>query len=386
MKTWSVLVKSMREQRRDLWVLILLLTLAPFFVFLYWLFFGGGSTTYAVLAMNQDRGARLADGTLHNSGADVLVALDGIRYASGEPMLRVEQTADRAEAEQRLTDRDAEMLLIIPPDFSQTVLADQASGEALIVVGDLTNPYYAVASLLVDAALEGYLQAARGEPEPVRVVEEALGDSGARTEFEVYVPGLLVFAVIMLLFPCAMSVTREIEHGTLRRLQLTRMTAFDLLAGISITQVLIGMVAVLLAFGTAVALGFESQGPLWVAILVSAVTSLSTVGIGLLVACFSRSATQASIIANFPLMLLMFFSGSIFPIPRVPLFNLGAHTVGLYDILPPTHAVVALNKVLTLGAGLGEIAYELTAVLLLSVLYFAGGVWLFRRKHLRRQA
>jgi ABC-2 type transport system permease protein len=67
----------------------------------------------------------------------------------------------------------------------------------------------------------------------------------------------------------------------------------------------------------------------------------------------------------------------------VSLFSLGGRTIGLYDILPPTHAVVALNKVLTLGAGLGDVAYELTALLVLSVIYFAAGVWLFQRAHLR---
>jgi hypothetical protein len=44
---------------------------------------------------------------------------------------------------------------------------------------------------------------------------------------------------------------------------------------------------------------------------------------------------------------------------------------------------VALNKVLTMGAGLGDVIYELAALLILSVVYFAAGVWLFSRTHLR---
>jgi len=47
--------------------------------------------------------------------------------------------------------------------------------------------------------------------------------------------------------------------------------------------------------------------------------------------------------------------------------------------------VVALNKVLSLSAGLGTVAYELLALLVLSVLYFAVGVWVFQRRHLRAQ-
>jgi len=83
------------------------------------------------------------------------------------------------------------------------------------------------------------------------------------------------------------------------------------------------------------------------------------------------------------LALFMFFSGAVFPIPRVTLFTVGGRAIGLYDVLPPTHAVVALNKVLTLGAGLGDVIYELAALLILSAVYFAAGVWLFSRTHLR---
>jgi ABC-2 type transport system permease protein len=57
----------------------------------------------------------------------------------------------------------------------------------------------------------------------------------------------------------------------------------------------------------------------------------------------------------------------------------------LFDSLPPTHAAVALNKVLSLGAGMDDIVYELSAMTVLSLLYFAAGVWLFRRMHLRYQ-
>jgi ABC-2 type transport system permease protein len=119
-----------------------------------------------------------------------------------------------------------------------------------------------------------------------------------------------------------------------------------------------------------------------VAILVGAVTTFSIIGTGLVVACFSRTVTQAFLLANFPLALFMFFSSAVFPVPKVPLFTLGGRAIGLYDILPPTHAVVALNKVLTLGAGLGDVAYELAALLILSAAYFSLGVWLFQRTHL----
>jgi ABC-2 type transport system permease protein len=216
----------------------------------------------------------------------------------------------------------------------------------------------------------------------VEVVEVPLGASAARSEFEAYVPGLLVFSVIMLIFQASMAITREVEAGTLRRLQITRMTAFEFLGGTSLGLSLTGVASILLTFAVALAVGFHSQGPLWLAVLVGLLTSLSMVGMGLIVAALSRTVTQAFLIANFPLAFCMFFSGAMYPMAKVAAFTIAGHTIGLFDILPPSHAVVALNKVLTLGAGLGDITFELGALLILSILYFAGGIWLFQRMHL----
>lgn len=373
MKWVGVFRKSLLEQLRAYWSLALTLVIAPCFVLIYWLMVSGGSTVYTVLVLDQDRGPH---------GRAAAQALTALTHQTGQPMLKVAPVADRAAGEAALKDRAAAALVILPPDFSDALTA-AGPGARVTLVGDLTNPQYAVAAVLASAALDEYVRAASGEPRSVTWAEEPLGQSAARTEFEIYVPALLILAVVMLVFQAAMVVAREVEAGTLRRLQLTRMTAFDLLAGVTATQVLIGSVAVALTFLTAAALGFRSAGPLWLAVLIGALTTFSIVGVGLLVACFSRSVSEAFILANFPLIFLMFFTGAIYPMPPVPLFAVAGRTINLFDCLPPTHAVVALNKVLTLGAGPGDVAYELTAVVLLSALYFIAGVWLFQRRHLR---
>ena len=100
-------------------------------------------------------------------------------------------------------------------------------------------------------------------------------------------------------------------------------------------------------------------------------------------ACFSKTVSHAFVIANFPLGFLMFLSGSAFPLPRTNLFTLLGHGFALPDLLPPTHAVIALNKVFTLGAGLGDVTFELSALTVLTVLYFGLGVWFFSRTQMK---
>ncbi len=383
MRFWSVFAKSLREQLRDPWLLVLILLLVPAFVVLFWSLFGGGSTTYGVLLLDQDVGVQAADGHF-SAGQQLRAVLEGVTYADGRPMLRVSMATDRTAAEAQLRDREAAALLIIPPDFTSALQNGGGSATSVVFVGDLTNPYYAVAAILSSAALDQYVQGFIQQPRPVQVVEQPLGASAARSEFELYVPGLLAFAETMLLYSVPMAVAREREAGTLRRLQVTRMTALDLLGGLSAAQVLLGVAAVALTFLTAWLLGFRSQGSLWLATGIATVGSLSVVGMGLLVACFCRTVTEAFLVANVPLFMLMFLSGAMFPLPRVPLFAVAGRTILLTDILPLSHAVTAMNKVLTLGAGPGELVYELTMLVVLSAVYYAVGMWLFQKMHLGR--
>jgi ABC-2 type transport system permease protein len=388
MRAFIVFRKTLREMSRDAWMLGLTLAFTPFFVILYWIWFSGGSTTYNVILINQDVGIESASGTTFNAGDESIAAIvSEITYADGKPLLNVIQVKHRSESDSILKDRGAAAFILIPEDFSQT-LEKLKSGDRSVTTnitfgGDVSNPYYMVAVNLALTGVDRYVQEATGQQPLIGYVEEPLGLSAARSEFETYVPGTLVFSVVLLIFLASMIVAREIEMGALRRLQLTPMTSIDLLGGITLALALIGALSIALAFGVAVLLGFRSLGPLWVAILVGTIASLSVIGMGMVVASFTRTVSQAFVVANFPLALMMFFSGVIFPLPKVSLFSLVGHDFGLYDILPPSHAVVALNKVLTLGAGLDEVVYELSMLTILSILYFAVGAWLFKHYHLR---
>jgi ABC-2 type transport system permease protein len=387
MRIITVFRKTMREMSRDLWVLALTLAFAPFFVLLYWVWSYGGSTSYTVLVLDHDPGITLPGGESFRAGEAAIQSISAVSYADGKPLLKIVRAADRAATQSILRQRGAVAFIEFPADFSQNLAAlkngDRSVTAKINFGGDLTNPYYTVGALLALTAVDNYVQGVTGQQSFLQYVEEPLAGSAARSEFETYVPGVIVFATILLVFQAAMTVAREIESGALRRLRLTPMTAFDLTGGISAALVLVGVTSILLTFGTAVALGFRSQGPLWVAVLVGALSSLAVIGIGMLVACFTRTVSQAFVVANFPLGLMMFFSGAIFPMPKVILFSLGGHDIGLYDFLPTTYAVAALNKVLTLGASLSEVSFELTALLVLSLLYFGIGAWLFQRRYLR---
>lgn len=378
MKILQISWKSIKEQFRDWVTLGLSLSIGAFFVLLYWLMIPSGSTTYGVMVQNLDTGQQ---------GEGAILLLKSLTYPSGDPLLDVVSVSDQEKAEDSLEDRDAEVLLVIPAEFSD-VLAAAAKGEIhkpveVTLVGDLTNPYYAVGAVMAGSVIDEYVQTQTGEVRPIKFNEIALGASAGRSEFDLYIPGILIISVVMLVFTVSMTITYEVEAGTLRRLQMTSMKARDLLIGISLPTVFFGVISLLLTLGVAIGLGFNSQGSIWLALFIGGMTAVAVVGIGLIVSAFSKSVSQAFIIANFPLIFFMFFTGAVYPIPQINLFKFAGIQISIYDILPPTHAVVALNKILTLGANLDGIWYEIISLIILSMIYFGIGIWIFQRRQLR---
>jgi ABC-2 type transport system permease protein len=384
----SIVRKCAREQKRDLWVLGLSIAFGPLFVLLYYLITGGtGSTSYSVVVINQDIPITMSAGFQLSAGEEIINGLKAMTYENGNPLLRVVIMTNQTEAKSHLQNREAALMLIIPSDFSTTIATylkgDTSAQAGLTFVGDLTNPTYTLAAVMVMTVSDNYLTTKTGISRLIRLREIPLGDSAARSEFENYVPALFIFSIILVIFQAAMTTAREIESGTLRRLRLTSVNSFELLGGITAWLVLIALLEATLTFIVAIMCGFRSQGPLWLALLVGIITSLSVIGSGMIVAAFSKTVSQAFVIANFPLALFMFMSGVMFPMPRQPLFKLFGHVVAIYDILPTTHAVLALNKIFTLGQGFNDILFELSALTLLSSIYFAIGVWTFQKRQMK---
>jgi len=190
---------------------------------LYWLMIPSGSTTYGVLVQNLDTGPR---------GIEAITLLETLAYPSGDPLLDVISVSDQARAEDLLKDRDAEVLLIIPANFSEKLEATSRgkiqNPAEITLVGDLTNPYYAVGAVMAGSVLDEFVQVQTGVIRPVQFTEIALGASEGRSEFDLYIPGILIISVVMLVFIISMTITYEVEAGTLRRLQMTSMKASDL--------------------------------------------------------------------------------------------------------------------------------------------------------------
>lgn len=217
MRAWIVARKAMREVRREPVMVALTLVFAPALVLLYLMVFPETAPSYGVVVVDTDQGATADDGAPVAAGDDVTAALRSLVDADGKAVLTVRTAGSADAAREMVTDGDAEAILVLPADFSARVVALSNDADAgpvrYTLTGDLTSATYLVTAVLADSAMQGAVAELTGRSAPVQVTEEPLGGSGTRSEFEIYVPGLIVFSVIMGVFLAAMLVAREFESG-----------------------------------------------------------------------------------------------------------------------------------------------------------------------------
>jgi len=386
MRWLDVFVKGMKEQVREFWILIMIVVMAPLFIAIYFLMAETEDPEYNVILVNLDRGTQFR-GEPFNLGDSIIGHARLLSLVPEMSMLKISAGSSREQAIEKLRNKQADVLVVLPEDLSMSVLEspENSLGPArLEMVGDVTRMEYIIGAVWSEELINQYVLRAADIRIPVSWTETTLGFSGQRTYFELYVPGLLILSIIMIIFSASSAIVREPEVRTLERLKISRLTALEFLGGISLVQILLAILSLVLALLTAIALGYTVlPGTLGFIFLISLLCALSMVSFSLLVAAMCRSVKEVAIIGTFPLFLLMFFTGAAFPISGGKLFTLGEYTVKLNHLLSPTFAVEAMNKVLIRGLSIKETLPDMAAIVLLTLFYSVTGTWAFRRRHMR---
>jgi ABC-2 type transport system permease protein len=387
MRFLALFKKAMIENFRDWKVILLILFFAPFFVFLMYFYFDNAPTVYKVALVDFDQGAVTAEGKSFHASRILMDEFAKATYADGTPILRVTREENLTAAMKRLEEKAVDVVVEIPTSFSQALL-DFSSGvqaEPAVVKthGDPSNAKYIMAAVWCDFVTSNYAAFLAGQMSPVKLESQRISSVESLTDFDLYVPGLLALAFMMLMFSAASTIIREKDKGTIIRLRLSGMKPFEWLSAVGLSQVILGLLALGLTYVTAAVLGYQSSGSFPAVLVVGILSCLSITAISLLVAALLRTIFDLMTIGCFPFFILMFFSGGMFPLPSITFFNLGSRPIHVTDILSTSHSISALQKILNSGARLNDLAYELAALILLSLFYFAIGLWIFSRRHLR---
>jgi ABC-2 type transport system permease protein len=306
-------------------------------------------------------------------GRTILKALENTKYFRVTRQLRDEDEFDHV-----LASGEVLFAIEIPRGFERALR--RGDRPALLVAADATDPVATGSAL---GALSNLLQTAlrndraipdTGQP-PFEIRQHARYNPAASSQLNI-VPGLMgtILTLTMLIFT-ALSVTREIERGTMESLLAMPITPLEIMLGKIAPYVLIGFFQALLIVGAGVLLfSVPIVGNL---MLLAALTTLfiaANLAIGYTFSTLAQNQLQAVQMAMMFFLPNMLMSGFVFPFLGMPLW---AQWVG--EWLPLTHYIRIVRAIMLKGSTLADLHYDALALAGLMLVAMIIAVTRFRR-------
>lgn len=306
-------------------------------------------------------------------GRSVLKALENTKYFKVTRQLH-----DEAEFDRVLAAGEVLFAIEIPRNFERAVRRGERP--AILVAADATDP---VASGSAVAAMSQVVQTAlahdRGLPDPgvplFEVRTHARYNPAAATQLNI-VPGLVgtILTMTMLIFT-ALSVTREIERGTMESLLSMPITPIEIMIGKIVPYIIVGFVQAALIIGIGIGLfGVPILGSLTLLAVLSTLFIAANLAIGYTFSTIAQNQLQAMQMSMMFFLPNILLSGFMFPFAGMPLW---AQWIG--ECLPLTHYLRIVRSIMLKGATVADLHYDAFALAGLMLVAMAIAVTRFRR-------
>jgi ABC-2 type transport system permease protein len=190
------------------------------------------------------------------------------------------------------------------------------------------------------------------------------------------VPGLVgtILTMTMLIFT-ALSVTREIERGTMESLLAMPIKPVEIMLGKIAPYVLVGFIQASLIVGIGVFLfGVPVRGSLIMLALLSTLFITTNLSIGYTFSTIVQNQLQAMQLSMMFFLPSILLSGFMFPFMGMPVW---AQYLG--EVLPLTHYLRIVRAIMLKGATLQNLQHDTIALFALMVLAMTIAVTRFRR-------
>ena len=385
MKIFDLVSMNFKQLYRDKKNLFFLLLFPIVFLLIFGVAFGSGVDSNVDLAI-----VNLDDTTGTNLGNELVDIIKQCKSSENESLFNIYEVASEYQAEQLLKNGTVSTILIIPQNFTDSIGSSintqNALGEVEIKGNPISNDYGLGTTVLegiVSQFSKEIVKEVSGQDIPeIKINNEDLNIASS-TIFDMYAPGLFVFAILMTITVVATNVAQEEESGMIKRLKLSKMKTIDYVFGNLISWSFVGVVQVIIMLLVAILIGFKWEGGLYtllLACLIGIVTTVSSVAVALIIVALSKNAKQASSIAPIIAVPLSFIAGSFIPLPECIIGNINGHAIQIYEILPWNQAITALRQVLTYGQDFNAIAINFVLIVMMGCVLLAISLILFNRK------
>ena len=185
------------------------------------------------------------------------------------------------------------------------------------------------------------------------------------------VPGLVVYAVIFLIMTVAQSFSSD--RILLRRLNTTPMTSSEFIGSQILSNMVTAMLQVIVVFTLAYLLGFRPESgviSILIALPVTAIFALSSVGFGLITATVSKRPETGTGLSFLFILPQMFF-GTFIPV--------SSSTQNIAQLVPSHYLFEGLQLIFQGSWTSNQLFFDLAVISTVSVLTILLGILLFDR-------
>jgi len=200
----------------------------------------------------------------------------------------------------------------------------------------------------------------------------SIGDESFLTT-TMLVPGIAVFGFAFLLMFSAMMLSRDREGALLSRLLTAPLKPRDFILSYSLPYIPMVILQIALCFGIGALLGLEMPGNAGLVFLVLLVMGICCVELGMILGLLFN-VNQVSGVGSVIITLVALLGGI-----WIDLEVIGGVFYSVGNALPFVHAIGAARDVM-IGAGFSSIATDFYWVLGYTLVFFALGTFLFRRR------
>ena len=363
-RTMAMLIKEFIQLRRDRisFGMIIMIPLMQLMLFGYAINTNPRHLPTAVLLQEQS-----------DLGRSILKALENTEYFE-----ITHEVKDEKEFDRLLASGSVLFAIEIPANFERAVRRGERP--ALLVAADATDPVAAGSAL---AALSQLITTAlahdRGVPDGGQAAFEirahARYNPAGTTALNI-VPGLVgtILTMTMLIFT-ALSVTREIERGTMESLLSMPITPIEIMLGKIIPYIMVGFIQASLIIGIGIALfGVPMIGNLGLLAALSTLFITTNLSIGYTFSTLAQNQLQAMQMSMMFFLPNILLSGFMFPFAGMPLW---AQWIG--EALPLTHYLRIVRSIMLKGSTLPDLQVDTLMLAGLMLIAMLIAVRRFRR-------
>lgn len=288
------------------------------------------------------------------------------------------EAKSEAEAEHMVRGGEVLFLVEIPAGFERALR--RGEDPQLLVAADATDPVAAGNALGALAGIVGtalkqirYVDAAGAMP--FEIVQHRRYNPAGTSQLNI-VPGLLgtILTMTMLIFT-ALSVTREVERGTLESLLSMPIHPVEIMLGKIIPYVLVGVLQAVLILGAGVVLfGVPVEGSLLLLCIVTLLFITANLAVGYTFSTLAQNqlqAVQMSFMFFLPNILL---SGFMFPFAGMPVW-----AQWIAECLPLTHYLRMVRGILLKASTFADLQLDIAILALLMLIAMGIAVARFRQ-------